>query len=284
MLNEPIIILGAARSGTKFLRDCLAAHQDAYCVPHDVNYIWRYGHPIDSDDVLSVDAITSNQRRFIIRRLYKLANTTPSNGILIEKTVSNTLRVPYVSSVFPNAKYVHLIRDGRDVTLSAMKQWAAPTDLNRLIRKLGTFSPATMPYLFWFAKSRLAHYFTNDRADLPKIWGPRYPGIVKDIHSLSLTEICAKQWQHSILFTLDALKKIPSDRVFSIKYEDLISNETAIENLTNSLGIQYKGDIQRHYRETLQIPNAVANTSDIGNQAVALNTANEALRSTGYID
>ena len=43
MKKDPIIILGAARSGTKMLRKALASHPDLHAIPYDINYVWKYG-------------------------------------------------------------------------------------------------------------------------------------------------------------------------------------------------------------------------------------------------
>jgi hypothetical protein len=47
-MSRPVIILGAARSGTKYLRDILATAPNAARVTYGINYIRRYGsedHP-----------------------------------------------------------------------------------------------------------------------------------------------------------------------------------------------------------------------------------------------
>ena len=38
-----VIVLGAARSGTKMLRDAIAANNGGFKVPYDINYVWRQG-------------------------------------------------------------------------------------------------------------------------------------------------------------------------------------------------------------------------------------------------
>ena len=53
----PIILIGAARSGTKFLRDVLASAVGVKSVPYDVNYIWRHGSPNYGHDVLDLSLI-----------------------------------------------------------------------------------------------------------------------------------------------------------------------------------------------------------------------------------
>ena len=49
-MSQIVIIIGAARSGTKYLRDVLATAPNAARVPYDINYIWRYGSEIREGD------------------------------------------------------------------------------------------------------------------------------------------------------------------------------------------------------------------------------------------
>jgi len=39
---------------------------------------------------------------------------------LVVKKAQNSLRIPFIKKIFPDAKFVHIIRDGRDVTCSLM--------------------------------------------------------------------------------------------------------------------------------------------------------------------
>jgi hypothetical protein len=97
---EPIVLIGAARSGTKVLRDSLAAAAGTGCVPYDVGYVWRYGNEASPDDVIPAEAVTPKIRTFIRGFLAKYADR---DGLFVEKTVGNTLRVELVADVLPEA-------------------------------------------------------------------------------------------------------------------------------------------------------------------------------------
>ena len=125
----PVIIIGAARSGTKFIRDVLASADGVCAVPYDVNYIWRSGLPSNTHDALQPEQLSEKSVSKIRNSLSSLAGVE-AGEVLVEKTVSNSLRVKYVEKVFPNARYVHIVRDGRESTYSAMKQWVARPDWN----------------------------------------------------------------------------------------------------------------------------------------------------------
>ena len=235
IFTQPIILIGAARSGTKFLRDCLAASPDCAAVPYDINYIWRYGQEGLAHDILVPTSLSRKTQNFIRKTIPKLADAKPGNRI-IEKTVSNTLRIPYVNSIYPNAIFVHLIRDGREVTESSMRQWTDPPNTGALLKKLKAMPIQNIGYVFWYAANIVSGLFAGGRKG-GNIWGPRYPGIKNDAATLSLAEVCAKQWKHCIEKSLEDLAVIDSKRVHTIRYEDFVSSKVTIENLAAELGL-----------------------------------------------
>lgn len=232
----PIILIGAARSGTKFLRDVLATAPGTAAVPYDVNYVWRYGVTDHPDDALNPAALTDRQRRFVRRILPKLAKAAAAD-VLVEKTVSNTLRVPYVDAIYPQARYVHLIRDGRDVTESAMRLWQAPPDMKALWTKLRGMPLSNAGYAVWFAKNFATGLISGRKGG--KVWGPRFPGIFELSEEVSLAEICARQWVESVTAASRDLAALPDaeSRVCEIRYEDLIGGEDALRRLAGQLDL-----------------------------------------------
>ena len=221
-MGEPfqlVCVIGAARSGTKMLRNFIATHPDIGCVPYDINYIWRLGNEHLVHDELSPDLLTPEVKRKIIKSLSKYNRPAP---FLIEKTVSNSLRVAYVNAVFPNAKFVHLIRDGRDVVESVYRQWLAPPDWRYIWEKARTF-PLTdaFGYALSYAVTALKKLVVQDKGKVGS-WGPRYQGIDTDIINRSLLEVCAIQWARCVKRSLTDLRDLPAGRVFTIRYEDFV--------------------------------------------------------------
>src|SRR5688572_31535031 len=88
--RPPVIILGAARSGTKLLRALVAATRCYVEVPFDVNYIWRYGNESCSHDALNPEHLTERTKRFVRERIGRCAGLPNSSMAFVEKTVSNT--------------------------------------------------------------------------------------------------------------------------------------------------------------------------------------------------
>ena len=244
LATDPVILISAARSGSKFLRDTLAASVDIDAVPYDVNYVWRYGQEDCSDDCLNPALLQQAHINFIHKQLSRLAQLGPGN-VLLEKTVSNSMRVPFVRAVYPNARFIHLVRDGRDVAISANKQWTASADFPRLLQKLRGLPINNVRYLGWALKNQLL------RKQRARIWGPRYPGIDEDRARLTLDQICAKQWQASYATATHDLLDAPKDRVFEIRYEDLLQSNAPLRALIEKFDLPDRGSILQTYKDRI---------------------------------
>jgi hypothetical protein len=244
---RPVIIIGAGRSGTKFLRSVLAASQSCWAIPYDVGFIWRYRNETYPNDALPADLCDERIARFIRKQLVKLARVHDSHapGILLEKSVPNALRVSFVNAILPDALFLHIIRDGRDVVESAVRQWNKDPELGYLLRKLRYFPLSNVRYAYWYLKNM----FGGGQG--PRIWGPRYPGIEKDLEKLPLLEICAKQWDSCVNLALADLHKIPSNRCLTLNYENLIKREEVLAEICHFLHLPDPDTVISTYRENI---------------------------------
>jgi len=251
---QPIIILGAGRSGTKFFRDTLLFSDMTCAVPYDINYIWRYGNERCEHDELTVDMITDSSREYIRKSIARLASLQNNSAqFLLEKTVSNGLRVDFINEIFPEAKFIHLIRDGRAVTESSVRMWNAPPETSYLLKKLKYFPWRNYQYAITYLTNFIYGFFKSNRGQ--KIWGPRYDGIQQDIDNLPLLDICAIQWEQCVSKALDSLNHIPAERVLTIKYEDFVSSTNALSKAVDFIGLQGAEQLIANYEKKLRFEN-----------------------------
>ncbi len=227
--RSPLVLIGAARSGTKYLRDVLATSNDIVATPYDVNYVWRHGNescPHDEIDASDVPEATSQHIR---RQLDRLVRTDAHDNarFLLEKTVSNTLRMDMVRKVLPEARFIYLERDGHDVVESSYRQWTAPNDRSYLLEKLRTFPVREWRYAIWFARNALK------RDQEAPIWGPRYEGIESDLSEAGVAVTCALQWKKCVEA---ARRQISPTDTFVVRYEDL-SDEAVLAGLLEWIGV-----------------------------------------------
>jgi len=234
MTEKPLILLGAARSGTKFLRDQIAQDPAVRHIPYDVNYVWRYGNDAMPDDVLDPRRLSEKHARNIRATLKKLASLENNRGRILEKTVSNTLRIPFIEKIYPDACYLHLVRDGRAVIESAHRMWQNPPDKMGLFRKLKDLPLQHYTYVWWFGVNYIKGLTKGRQGGA--IWGPRYPNILSDIENLSLFEVVTKQWNISVETASVDMSQISESRKLTVKYEDLLSDIT-LTNISNFCGL-----------------------------------------------
>lgn len=235
---RPVVILGGARSGTKLLRSIIAASPHYAPVPHDVNYVWRTLAPQHPNDALPASALAPAKVSRVRRLLLGMAGIGDGDRRqFVEKTVSNTLRIPLVDHVLPDALYIHLVRDGRDVTESALRCWQAPPEFGRLLDKLRDFPWRTCSgYALAQARGILQKYASHNRR-LP-VWGPAYPGIQRDLQRITLPEVCAWQWRRTVEAARQDLRSIPGDRWIEVRYEELVKNhDGVVSEIANLLNV-----------------------------------------------
>ncbi|WP_082090839.1 sulfotransferase family protein [Halomonas sp. HG01] len=245
MKKKPVFIIGAGRSGTKFLRDILAASPEVVRVPYDIGYLWRYGNEGLNHDEIDPDSVSRKSIRWMRKKLPKLIDRSvykPDASILVEKSVPNALRPRLLYRAFPEATFVHLVRDGRAVTESAMRMWRTPPERHYLMDKIRYFPWGNIRYAIWYVCNRAFGKVKNS----PAVWGPRYRGIENDIQYESLHVVCAKQWFHCVRVASEQLATIPQDQVVSVRYEDIMVGTESLTTLCEKLGIDPDPVVRRH--------------------------------------
>lgn len=213
-----IVVVGAARSGTKLLRDALAVAVGAGAVPYDIGFVWRAGLAGHPDDRLPPEALVPRRARWIRGVVDRYAAGEPR--IVVEKSVGTVMRVPYVARVLPEALFVHLVRDGTDVVESTYRQWTSPSDVRYLARKARHVPWRVLPaYGARYLRSTARRWVAHDRR--VGTWGPRYPGIDADLRSEPLLTVCARQWRQGVTLAREDLDRLDVTSV-EVRYEDLV--------------------------------------------------------------
>ena len=223
MEYTPVIIIGSGRSGTNMLRDIVTSIDGFDTWDCDeINPIWRYGNRDYPTDELPLNKLTPKIKKYIRGRFNGLYKDTNSKFI-VEKTCANSLRLAYVYEILPEAKFIIINRDGRDVTPSAMRRWGASFELKYTLKKL-RYVPLSdlFYYVSKFGINRLKKI--GSKSESLSFWGPLYEGIAKDVAEKSSLEICANQWKHCAENTLKQRINIPSKNILDFKYETFVQN------------------------------------------------------------
>ncbi|MDB4343879.1 sulfotransferase [Schleiferiaceae bacterium] len=224
-----IFIIGAARSGTKILRDSLSKYSGEPKVPFDINFIWKWGNIYSEHDELKPDDFNLGLHKKIEKYL---KNYQGNNEFLIEKTVSNTIRIPFLLEFYPDAKFVFLYREPLNVINSVFRQWYKPRKFNYVLNKI-RYTPLQLTislFIITIVRKLLKKS--------PKIWGVNYPGIKKDLKEKPLLSVITLQWIYCYERALEGESLIPSDNRISVTYEDFVEDPGRIlSNICQKFGM-----------------------------------------------
>ncbi|WP_286239879.1 sulfotransferase family protein [Neptuniibacter halophilus] len=223
MSNTDVIIIGAPRSGTNMLRDILTSLDGIATWPCDeINYIWRHGNIRYASDEIPAEKATPSVKEYIQGRFANIRSTYGSE-IVIEKTCANSLRVPFVNEIMPDAKYIFIYRDGIDATGSAKLRWTAKLDIPYILEKVRFVPKTDLPYYgFRYLWARMYRFISREQR--LAFWGPALEGMQQILQRHSLNEVCALQWQRCVDLSESALSAMPEDKVVRVRYEDFVRN------------------------------------------------------------
>jgi hypothetical protein len=198
----PVVVLGVSRSGTTLLKAMLDAHSqlaipsESYFVPQ----LWdRHGeHPnpehfvadlrrlerirqwgVDPEDVRRrlPEQPTFAEAIEAIYKLYAESRGKPRFG---DKTPLYMQHLDVLERAFPDARYVHIVRDGRDAALSLLAMRRRPRFNLSRPRGVGDFACA------WRSEVGAARRFGRDHPYLEL----RYEDLVAEPEA-RLREVCA---------------------------------------------------------------------------------------------
>jgi hypothetical protein len=236
-MPDNVIIVGAPRSGTNMLRDVLTSLDGFATWPCDeINYIWRHGNVRYPTDEIPAIYATPRVKNYI-QDCFKYIQEKYNADVVVEKTCANSLRVPFVDAIVPNAKYISIYRDGIDATGSAMKRWTANLDIPYILEKVRFVPKTDLPYYglryFWARVYRMI-----SREKRLAFWGPALDDMPTLLQKHSLNEVCALQWQRCVDSAEAALSAMPEDKVIRVCYEDFVRQPA--EELTRILAFMGK--------------------------------------------
>lgn len=113
-----VFIIGCARSGTSILGELIGSHHKAFYLGEQMQSVW-HSMSVASHHRMTRDDITLKCRVTVKKFFDDTDNRLVlPNQILIEKTPPNILRTMFIHGILPDAKFIHITRDGRDVACS----------------------------------------------------------------------------------------------------------------------------------------------------------------------
>ena len=186
---------------------------------HECHEVWEYflnpEHRHPASNLLEKTDLSERIAHQIKSYFYAYFGTHD----FIEKTPRNTLRIPFLKELFPQAKFIFLFRQGEDNINSLINGWRAPNKFK--------------PYKNQF-QIKTKDYGTLD-------WSFALVPEWQKLHGKSLAEICAYQWLTCNQSMLDYQNIIPENQKYIIPYEKFIAQPHEIlKACFEHLHIEYK--------------------------------------------
>ncbi len=131
---SPIVIVGVPRSGTTLLRVLLDSHSQILALPETPWLLGAYGRDPSLREMLvgliegpfgvveNVAGATPENvldaGRAFIHRLFEPVLKERNKSTVVFKTPADIRYLDFLLDLFPDARYIHITRDGRDVAMS----------------------------------------------------------------------------------------------------------------------------------------------------------------------
>jgi hypothetical protein len=220
-LTRPVFIVGCGRSGTTILGNTLARHRRVtylneprhlWCSCYPETDVWSDKAAARQGRVVLTDANADPQRSNALRRLFLFETVKTGRPVFIEKLPINTFRLPFINEMFPDARFVHIYRNGREVAKSIERADAKGR---------------------WFGAS--SYKWTQ----LVQIASARED-------TSQLAELCARpyekgllEWRLSTEAAVGFFHGMPADSYYELSYADLVDNPVrATQRLLSFLAIE----------------------------------------------
>lgn len=218
-LERPIFMIGCSRSGTTLAGTLFGLHPDVvnFSEAHEIWDPRGYRDP-EADhywaaaDVRAEDAARLHARFEYVRRYL-------GKERLFNKNPRSSVRIDYIRTVFPDAVFIHVFRDGRAVTASMLE----------FIRKREHLEPVPMPFC------RPPEWRTLLRADR--------------------VEQAALQWRAVVSHVLSKRAELGA-AYYEFKYEDLCNDPRRVIGAAwRFAGLRVDGEVLGRPPERLESQN-----------------------------
>ena len=225
--KRPVFVLGCSRSGTTAVYNVLGMAPELATMRKESHDFWNMLHPMKENNwdshVLTEKDVTGTDRREVPKFFYRYLG----GKRFLDKANQNCFRIPYLHTMFPDAFFVYIKRDGRDNINSMIHGWGRPNE-----------------YATW--SQDLPASVEIDNGSYNRWCFFLFPGW-RDFISKSIEEVCAAQWIEANRAVLNAKNLIPTEHWVEIVYEDLLEKPVeTFRSVFSRLNISFTDDIMKH--------------------------------------
>jgi hypothetical protein len=230
--ERPVFVIGCPRSGTTVVFSLLRATPALASIGQEGHVLWEsFHHPREhgwSSNALGAGDVRSFERRYLAWAIDALAR--PGDRRFLDKTPRNSLRLPYLDALFPDAQYVFVQRDGRATVSSLVVAWRE--------REHPAYD-LPVPFHIPGIPERAWHFI------LPPGW--------RSYDGRALEDVCALQYTTATDAVLAFRARLDPGRFVDLRYEDLLRDPAGqMEHVHQALHVPFTDAESRRAREQVR--------------------------------
>jgi hypothetical protein len=230
--DRPVFVIGCPRSGTTVVFSLLRASPALASLGQEGHVLWEsFHHPREhgwASNALGPDDVRPYERRYLAWAIVALAR--PAGRRFLDKTPRNSLRLPYLDALFPDAQYVFVQRDGRATVSSLITAWREREHPAYVL---------PIPFHIPGVPDRAWHFI------LPPGWRA-YGG-------RPLEDVCALQYTTATEAILAFRAPLHPARFVDLRYEDVLSDPAGqMERVHQALDVAFTDAEARRAREQVR--------------------------------
>lgn len=246
-VRRPIFIIGCGRSGTTILGTALSQHKDITYLD-EPRYLWISAYP--KTDLWSIKAKERKGKLLFtetdveqrksnkLSRLLRYETIISRRPILIEKLPINNFRLNFIQQIFPDARFIHIYRNGLEVARSIEK-----------ISKNGHWFGANS-----YKWEQLVDYAMN----------------LDNVHHL--TALCTTyfdkgllEWRLSTESAVTFLRSLSDNAFFELNYDQFLADPVeSVSQIFDFIGVDHDSKV-----EDFVLTNVARRSSKLGSEAMS---------------
>jgi len=226
-LRDPVFIIGCGRSGTTILGAILSKHtrikylnerRDLWYSAYPVTDIWTARARKRGGSIALSERDENEMSSKKLSRLFRLQTLFGNYTCVIDKLPINNFRLHFIKAAFPDARFIHIYRNGIEVArsidkLSKQGSWYGKQDYK------------------WFALARMA----EDHPEMRNI----------EIEDADFFRMGLIEWRFSTEAAVEFLKKQPVENYVEISYARLMdSPKETVTQILGFIGLELTKDIE----------------------------------------
>lgn len=249
-ISRPVFVIGCGRSGTTILGTALSKHR-AVTYLNEPRHLWFSAYP-ETDiwtpkahsrkgKLLLTDSDVERKKSNKLRRLFRFETIISRRPVLIEKLPINNFRLRFILQIFPDARFIHIYRNGLEVARSIEKS-----------SEKG----------YWFGSNsykwdKLVEYAMG-RDDVNYL-----PALCTTYFDKGLLE-----WRLSTAAAVEFLHLLPDDAFFELNYDELMEQPIkTVSQVLDFIGINDDPKVKRFVSDTLARKSSKLSQDNISEKA-----------------